>query len=362
MVSDNLVDLRVLHVIESFGAGSMQIAITIARGLADAGYTVAIAHGRVAESPRDPAVLVGPGVELFPIRWSRNPPGQLVAARELRGIVRAFGPDVIHLHSSFAGIVGAVALGGPVPVVYTPHGYSFIRDRGGMRQAAARLVERGIARRVDMIGAVSDYEAGLARGVGARRVEVVPNGIPELDDPIAAPAPPADPPLVVAVGRIDPARGPEGAAKILGALRDVADTEWVGAGNPSSDGATALAGAGVTVTGWLERSEVIARLASATACLHWSAWDSQPLAVLEAMSQDAVVVASDIPANRELLGARQVSATEHGAVQLLRRVVSEPDYREALLRDQRARRVRYSARRMVSGWIELYARMQQASR
>ncbi len=357
MVSDNLVDLRVLHVIESFGAGSMQIAITIAQGLASAGHAVAIAHGHVAESPRDPGALIGPEIELFPIKWSRSPTGQLAAARELRGIVGAFGPDMIHLHSSFAGIVGAAALRGPVPVVYTPHGYSFIRDRGALVRFAARLLERAIATRVDMIAAVSDYEAGLARGVGGRRVEVVPNGIPELDNPVATAPPQADPPLVVSVGRIDPARGPEGAANILGRLRDVARAEWVGGGGSSKGGAAALADAGVPVTGWLERPQVLARLASATACLHWSAWDSQPLAVLEAMSQDAVVVASDIPANREVLGPEQVCRTEQAAGELLRRVVTDPSYRDRLLDVQRIRRARYSARRMVADWLGLYERL-----
>jgi len=123
----------------------------------------------------------------------------------------------------------------------------------------------------------------------------------------------------------------------------------------------ALRAAGIPITGWLERGDALDHLARATACLHWSAWDAQPLAVLEAMARDVVVVASDIPANRELLGVRQVCGTEAGAVELLRAVITEPALRAELIADQRRRRSRYSATRMVSDWLGVYQRLSQLS-
>ena len=43
--------------------------------------------------------------------------------------------------------------------------------------------------------------------------------------------------------------------------------------------------------------------------LHWTAWDGLPLSILEAMANDVVVIASDIPANRELSVPSRSSAT-----------------------------------------------------
>jgi glycosyltransferase involved in cell wall biosynthesis len=348
--------LRVLEVIESFGGGSMQIVLTIAERLAAEGHDIAVVHGRVAESPRRPRSLVPADVELFPLGWSRSVASEVAVARELRQIAGAWRPDVVHLHSSFAGIVGALALSGRVPLIYTPHGYSFLRrGRSAFTSPAYRLLERWVARRVDLVGAVSDSEAVEARGIGARRVEIVPNGIPELDEPAPAAKEGARPSVVV-VGRIDPARRPVAAAGILGSVSDVADAEWIGAGETPGS-AAALSDAGVRVSGWLERAEVQRRLAAATACLHWSAWDAQPLAVLEAMANDAVVVASDIAPNRELLGSRQVCATAGDAGRLLRAVLTDAGLRGELLADQRRRRGRYAARRMVSDWLELYTQV-----
>ncbi len=348
--------MRILQVIESFGAGSMQVVLTISERAAAAGHQVAIAHGRVPESPTDPRSSVSSDVELYPLPWRREILGQLGAARELRRLHRAWQPDVVHLHSSFAGMIGVLTLSRVVPLVYTPHGYSFMRHGGVVvRPWMYRVPERYIARQVDLVGVVSESEADLARRlIAAPRVQVVPNGIPELDHVVERPIQEQDSRSIVVVGRIDPARSPAAAARILSRVADVAPATWIGGGDPAHEGAAALRDAGVRITGWLERSCALECLARATACLHWSAWDAQSLAVLEAMAHDVVVVASDIPANRELIGHRQVCSTEDAAVKLLRAVVTEPAVRAELLAEQRKRRARHSAHRMVSDWLAVY--------
>jgi glycosyltransferase involved in cell wall biosynthesis len=211
-----------------------------------------------------------------------------------------------------------------------------------------------VVARCDLVGAVSEAEAAIARRLGARRVVVVPNGVPELD-PGALPAPVRrDEPLVLAAGRIGPARRPAEAARILAGVSDVAATAWIG-GGPSPADEVPLREAGIPVTGWLPHAEALERLAGATAYLHWSAWDGQPLAVLEAFARDVVVVASDIPANRELLGERQVCRDADEAAVLLRRVVTDAALREELLEAQRARRGDHGAERMSRTWLEHYA-------
>jgi hypothetical protein len=75
------------------------------------------------------------------------------------------------------------------------------------------------------------------------------------------------------------------------------------------------------------------------------------------MANDVVVVASDIPATREMLGPRQVCATENQAMQLLREILVKPALRQELLKSQRERRVNYSARRMAGEWRTVYERV-----
>jgi glycosyltransferase involved in cell wall biosynthesis len=348
--------VHILHVTEASAGGTLQVVRTLAAGQAARGHAVTLAYAQRPESPADLPRLAEAGVEPVSLPWvRRSPRSNLATGRALRRLARERQPDVVHLHSSFAGVVGAAVRG--VPAVYTPHGYAAARvGEPAWRALAYAAVDAAVARRVAVVAAVSDAEAELARTrLRAPRVAVLANGIPELD-PGALPTPgPRPEPLVVAVGRLDDARRPDAAARILGAVADVAAVRWIGGGSAAA--VAALRAAGVEVTGWLPRERALAELAKATACLHWSAWDGNPLAVLEALAHDVVVVASDIPANRELLGAAQVRGDEAAAAALLRTAVGDTRVREELLERQRERRGRWSAERMVADSLALYERV-----
>ncbi|HKN94020.1 MAG TPA: glycosyltransferase [Thermoleophilaceae bacterium] len=351
--------LRILHVSEAFGGGIVGVVAPLAERLADAGHSVAVAYGVRPETPANVRNEVSPDVEVFPLPWhKRSMREQLSAAKALRRLAAEWEPDVVHLHSSFAGVVGAMALGRRYTLVYSPHGYSFTRTSDpAPRRFAYRLAERYLARRVDVVAAVSESEARLAREAAhAPLVEVVPNGIPQLD-PGATPEPLERPfARVAGMGRADHQRQPDAAGRILSSVSDVAEVEWIGGGTPSDDGIRVLASHGVNVTGWLEKDEARERLANATAYLHWSAWDGRSLAVLEAMAHDVVVVASDIEPNREILSPLQICSSEEEAAQLLRAVVTDEAVRERLLADQRERREGFSAMEMAAEWEAVYTR------
>jgi glycosyltransferase involved in cell wall biosynthesis len=357
-------ELRVLHVAEAFGGGLFEVVRMISVGLARQGVATAVAYGRRPETPELVRDEVDPAVELFAMPWtSRTPRAQLAAARRLRQVVHEWRPDVVHLHSSFAGAVGAVALGRRVPTVYTPHAYSFTIETRPVISGTFRLVERAIARRVSAVVATSRSEARLALSTaGARAVAVVENGIPELEAG-PAPAPRSDSrPRAVAAGRIGGQRQPEACARILASVKDVADVCWIGGAGNSPGGHAALKAADIPVTGWLDREGVLDRLGDATVYLHWTAWDGLPLSILEAMARDVVVVASDIGPNREVLGPDQVRADEEGAAELLRVMLTDPARRSAAIEEQRRRRGRYSASRMVEEWTAVYRRLSESPR
>jgi glycosyltransferase involved in cell wall biosynthesis len=342
--------MRIIEVTEASWAGTLGVVTALSERLAGAGHDVALAYAVRPETAPDLRERVPESIELVPLDWRRRSPrSHFAAATALRRLVRERRPDVVHLHSSFAGALGALALRG-VPKVYTPHGYAFARDPdAGGKVAAYRAVERLVARGCDAVAAVSQAEADLARRIGAPRVEVIPNGIPDLDSPVAAR--PEREPLVVAVGRIEAARRPEASARILAAVARDAPVRWIGGGDERP-----LRAAGIPVTGWLPHREALEEIGRATVLLHFSAWDAAPLAVLEAMARDVLVIASDIPANRELLGARQVHAGEDAAAGAIRAALRDAGLRRELLDEQRARAAGRGAEVMATRYAELYAR------
>ena len=347
--------MRILHVAESFATGTMEVVNTLSERLADEGHEVAVAYGRRPETPEDLSTVVDERVDLFETPWTdRSPSAHAKTVPALRRIVKDYRPDVVHLHSSFAGFTGAAALAGTkVRTVYTPHGYSFARDASATVKRACVALERFTAGQVTMVGAVSDDEGRLAREVAkARRVEVVPNGIRELDAPDLR-EDQGELPRVMALGRIAPQRQPEKVAAILSALSDIAEVEWVGgADDPARE--TPLRTLDVPVSGWLTREQALERLAASSVYLHWTAWDGHPLSILEAMARDTMVIASAIGPNREILGDDQVFDDELQAIGAIRRALTDRAERRRLLVAQRKRRELFSAQRMTSRWLDVY--------
>jgi glycosyltransferase involved in cell wall biosynthesis len=348
--------LRILHVVEAFGGGVYEMVRLLTTRLADRSQAVGLAYGIRPETPADVESTLDARIDRFAMPWTqRNLGAQVGAFGRLRELVREWQPSVVHLHSSFAGAVGAAAVGSHTPTVYSPHGYSFTMAHSRLRRQGYRNMERLVASRVSAVGAISRSEAALAERLGtARRVVAVPNGIPELDEPLQAPLAVDRPAAIIAMGRIMAQRQPEQVAAILGSVRDVAPVSWVGGGRQEDSGVQWLRAAGIALTGWLSREEALAHLTRASVYLHWTAWDGAPLSVLEAMAKDVIVVASDVPANRELLGPRQVFSSVPDATAFLRRVVTDRDLRAELLSGQRARRAAFSAEAMTENWLTVY--------
>jgi glycosyltransferase involved in cell wall biosynthesis len=258
--------------------------------------------------------------------------------------------------SSFAGLHGAFAVRG-IPTVYTAQAYAFtMSSEPKWKRWTYLALESLVASRVSVVGACSLSEGEQARSLpGAHSVAVVPNGIDELSaggHPLTRDQEPD--PRIVAIGRPLPQRRPEACAHILSELRDRAEVRWLGGGSEDSDGARALRAAGIPMSGWLPRSEVLEILADSLVYLHWTAWDGLPLSVLEALALDVIVVASDIGPNREVLGPEQVCRTEREAIELISRILEDPALRSRLRSDQRRRRRVHGADLMTRRWAALY--------
>jgi glycosyltransferase involved in cell wall biosynthesis len=352
--------LRVLHVTESMGTGVLQVIRSIVAHHAERGIETTIAYGERPETPADLRDAFPSSVRLVALPWRRRTAAeQLRAGRALRGVVHAAAPDVVHLHSTFAAVVGSATVRGRIPTVLSPHALaSTMTSTRPLARPVVRAVERTVARRCSVVGAVSSTEADDARRLlGAPRVVVVENGIPELDPGRARVREGADPagrPTVVAAGRIVPQRRPDAVAEILAGVRDLADVAWIGAAPEGSGHDAPLREREIPVTGWLDRDATMAALAGADAYLHFTAWDGQAISLLEALAEDLAIVASDIPASRAVLPPRSLAADPAAAIALLRRLLADPGELARHRAAQREGRARFSARRMADDWARVY--------
>lgn len=223
----------------------------------------------------------------------------------LRRLAR--GRDVVHLHSSKAAALGRVAAlsigrGNRPVVVMTPHYWSWLV--GGRWSGLYRWIERTLARRCDAIVAVSEREAVEGRVVlGADApVFLLPNGVDRArfspDGPRADRD--ADAKLIVCVGRLSEQKGQDVAVRAFAMLADrTARLRFVG--GESSHGEQTRLEQMATSLGVMDRIEwpgpvddTAPEYRAADVVIAPSRWEGMSLALLEAMSSGAAIVATDV--------------------------------------------------------------------
>ncbi|MEA3055965.1 MAG: hypothetical protein QOD30_1397, partial [Actinomycetota bacterium] len=166
----------VLHVAQSSEYGLGAYMLNLVEAQVRAGWSVAVAG--------DPASWLRPRASATGARWcdwvaSRDPgPGVPAEALRLRRIVREVSPDIVHLHSSKAGLVGRLVVRGRMPTVFQPHAWSFFAMEG-RKSTLARAWERASARWADVLlcGSEGERSAGEAAGIKAPRWRVIPNAV-----------------------------------------------------------------------------------------------------------------------------------------------------------------------------------------
>jgi len=129
-------------------------------------------------------------------------------ALEVRRTVRRVRPDIVHLHSTFAGLARPLLWGrGRPAIVYCSHGWSFNMGTGGLKKGVFGQVERALAHGTDRIVCISAFERDSAqqRGIRADRMEVIHNGVADqtASADVEAPAFPEDHLNLLFIGRHD---------------------------------------------------------------------------------------------------------------------------------------------------------------
>jgi len=175
--------------------GSQENTVLSCAGQADDGHAVSLVFGPI-EGPEGtmlPAVEAHGGIEAIEtpnLVREVAPRRDWRCRRELEALIRDWRPDVVHTHSSKAGILGrAAAWHARVPaVVHTIHGLPFHPYQSTLKNAAYIRAERWAARRCHAIATVADAmrDQALAVGIGRRdQYRTVRSGMvvePYLDD------------------------------------------------------------------------------------------------------------------------------------------------------------------------------------
>lgn len=256
------------------------------------------------------------------------------ALSALRSWLESAAPDVVHLHSSKAGLLGRVAARSRrIPAVYTAHGWPFQRGAARQQRLQSWIGEFVAARFGGHVIVLTDHERDLARRqllIRRHRLHVVPIGI-RVDDSIPRASHVTDEPVVVMVARFAP---PKRFDRLVEALLANVDLPWTavfvgdGPGRAAVERMAAPLGRRVTFTGDVD--DVANRLASSQIAALASDYEGFPMALLEAMRAGCCCIADDLPGVRAMFGdeAGVVVARHEGWPTALRTVLVDAQFRD----------------------------------
>ena len=313
--------LKVLHVITMLELGGAQRnTLDTVAALDRSEFAVALACADVGELLSEAHEVAD--VEIFEIPHLRRevrPWLDLRAYLEVRRAIRRFRPDIVHTHSSKAGILGRVAAGreGVPIVVHSIHGFGFGPYQSLPVRWAFLSAEKMAARWTTAFVAVSrrNLEDGVRLGLFSEvRGRVIRSGVDlaqfrahaggrevrtELGIPVAAP-------LVVQIACFKPQKAPERFVELAAGLAEsFPDAHFllVGDGQLRSvlerkRGEAGLEGR-LHLPGW--RRYIPAVLDAATLVTLTSRFEGLPRVVVEALAAGVPVVAMAVDGVSEVV-------------------------------------------------------------
>jgi len=215
-------------------------------------------------------------------------------------LIRKINPDIIHLHSSKAGVLGRVAqffLFKKKLLFYSPHGYSFLRtDISEIKKKLYWKIEKNFQTifKGETI-ACGDTEYEIACKIGKStlvrngiNIEEVRQGFAENKNEVLT---------IGIVGRITFARNPELFNKI--ALRfPKYQFVWIGDGELKH----LIQAPNIKITDGLAiEKQLLNEINKIDIYIQTSLWEGLPIAVLEAMALQKPVLATNVIGNKDVV-------------------------------------------------------------
>lgn len=297
---------KVLHIVESFGSGVFSFLVDLVNGT-DEEFDITIAYGIREETLENFREYFNNNIKFIKVEnftRSINPKKDFKALNEIRKILKEEKPDIVHLHSSKAGILGRLAVNGnKIKTFYNPHGFSFLKkDDSKLKRMIYWTIEKVIAflnKKCTIVGCSNgEYEEAkklnknsicINNGIDINKLRNETKDIQEKDIDY-------NDTKICTVGRIGYQKNPEMFNEIAKAFPKLKFT-WIGAGDLRNK----LTSPNISITGWKERKEVLQILNNNDIFILTSLWEGLPISLLEAMYMKKICIVSNCIGNRDVI-------------------------------------------------------------
>lgn len=368
--------MKVAHVVTKLDVGGAQthvVELAIAQHASGIDVRViAGVDGPAADRVRAAGIRVA---IVDPLGSAHGRLSQRAAFGAVRGELASDAPDIVHAHSSHAGLMARLAARRDgYRSVYTAHGWPFQAGAAWKQRLASFAGEFVGGHLGDAVICLTEAEADRARAarvVPRRRIWVVPNGIADVPVTLrrVGPVDPVAGPVLVMVARFAP---PKLQVELLDVMETFDDRPWtlrlVGDG-PGLEACRTLVSTSPLLSSRVEllghRDDVPDILAAADIGLLWSRYEGLPISVMEQMRAGLACVASDLPGTRELFNeaAGVVADSGEALVTVVSELLADPQGVEQLGAAGRRRyELAYSVEAMLTATNDVYTAVRARGR
>ncbi|MGN0485181.1 MAG: glycosyltransferase [Lachnospiraceae bacterium] len=296
---------KILFIVEAMGGGVFTYIVDLANELSNI-HDMYIAYSVREQTPPDLKSYFNKKIHLIEVKnfqRSINIGKDFKAFFEIRKIADWVQPDIIHLHSSKAGVLGRWGFNGKkTPLFYTPHGYSFLmQNHSASKRFIYKTVEKLSGRRSCMTISCSEGEYKESLKL-TKNTTYINNGINvcELQQLTAPPSVFSNNLFTVfTLGRICYQKNPGIFNQIAMEMPDVRFV-WIGDGELRKE----LTAPNIEITGWCQRKEALQCSIQYDVFLLTSLWEGLPMSLLEAMYMRKPCVVSDVIGNHDVIHNR----------------------------------------------------------
>ncbi|UTW58949.1 glycosyltransferase [Kordiimonas sp. SCSIO 12603] len=225
-----------------------------------------------------------------------------------RKLIKKYNPDVIHLHSAFAGAIGRIAIitlpKNQSVTIYCAHGWSFDMPVSRIKKWLYIKTERILSIYTDVIINISkhEYNRAATEGLPKSKLALIMNGTQDIQTEVQ--------PLnfinqtemnFVFIGRHDLQKGLDFLLNIFTNNNITANLHILGEAVLNQNNQKSLKKQNIFFHGWQSRDKVDQFITSCDAVIMPSRWEGFGLVAIEAMKLSKPVIANPVGALSEII-------------------------------------------------------------
>lgn len=250
---------------------------------------------------------------------------------EIKKYLKQLKPDIVHCHSSKAGLLGRLAAKAlNLPVIFTAHGWAFTDGISPKKQKIYSKLENFLTKFSDHIITVSEYDRqhGFKYKVGTLDlVKTIHNGVPDIQ---TAPIERIEPKSITKLIMVARFEDPKDQFFLIQALSKLPQhlnwkIDFLGEGpnlqkcqelarNEKLDSKIIFHGQSFKVKEFLNQADIFVLISN---------YEGFPLTILEAMSASLPIIASDVGGVNESVSSENGYLIPKGSVDVLVQTLTE---------------------------------------